>query len=728
MSKFNFPKILNPAGLAALVLALPLGLFSQNTGGKITMADAILKGRTTLAPANLKQLKWVPGTAEFTHVVGRKICRVQAASLKADSLDWLPQLNAGMAKIGLDTLKEWKAVNWLDREHLWFSTGKDILTFSPAEGLAKINAFPEAAENTDFHEKTGNVAYVLGKQLWVNADAVAYQIAESEEDGIVYGKSVHRDEYGITKGTFWSPSGRRLAFYRMDERAVTQYPIYELDSMPAQVRQIRYPYAGAASHTVTIGVFSLDDGKTIYLETGATPDQYLTNVEWSPDNQFVTVAVLNRATNHLWFKQFEAATGKFVRTVFEETNDKWLEPQHPAFFIPGRADEFLWLSQRDGFEHLYRYNLKGEMLGQISRGNFPVTAFYGFDAGGTACFFQTADETAMNRILWKSDLKTGKMTRLNVADGLHNGQVNSTGEWLLDNFSDLTTPRVIECVDLKKQARQVVFKAKNPLENLSTGQIQFLKIPSPGGTSLNARMILPPDFDPKKRYPALVYLYNGPHVQLVANGWLGTSELWMHRMAQEGTIIFSIDGRGSANRGLAFEQAIHRQLGTAEIADQVAGAKYLRAQAFVDSTRMGIFGWSYGGFMTTSMMTRPEAKGLFKAGVAGGPVIDWKMYEIMYTERYMDTPQENPEGYAKASLFNNIDNLDGRLLMIHGSSDDVVLWQHSLRYIREAVKKGKQLDYFVYPEHLHNVLGKDRVHLFNKIEAFFQDNLRVKTP
>jgi dipeptidyl-peptidase-4 len=240
---------------------------------------------------------------------------------------------------------------------------------------------------------------------------------------------------------------------------------------------------------------------------------------------------------------------------------------------------------------------------------------------------------------------------------------------------------------------------------------------------LNTRMILPPDFDPNKQYPVLVYLYGGTHAQLVTNTWLSGAELWMHHMAQEGFIIFTVDGRGSSNRGFSFESSIHRRVGDVEIEDQLAGIEYLKAQAFVDPARIGIFGWSYGGFMTTSLMTRPESKGLFKCGVAGGPVIDWRMYEIMYTERYMDTPQENPEGYAKNSLFQYVDNLNGRLLMIHGTSDDVVLWQHSLRYIRECVRKGKQIDYFAYPEHLHNVLGKDRVHLFQKIELFFKDNL-----
>lgn len=710
--------------LLALVCA-PVWLFSQ---GKISMADAILKGRTALAPANLKQLKWLPGTAQFTHVVGTKIVRVNAPNLATDTLDILPKINDGLVGLGLKKMDALPSLMWISGEKCWFQTENTALTYSFSDGLKKENWWADGSENTDFHEKTLNAAFTVKDELWVSAGGVAQQVAKSEAEGIVYGKSVHRDEYGISKGTFWSPSGTKLAFYRMDERQVTQYPIYVLDSMPAQVRQIRYPYAGATSHFVTVGVFDLKTGRSVYLQTGEPADQYLTNVAWSPDDKYVLVAVLNRTTDHCWLRLYDAATGAFVRTILEEKSDKWVEPQHPVEFVPGSKDEFIWQSQQDGFNHLYRWNLAGKMLGQVSRGQFPVTNFYGFDDKSTSCFFQAADESGLNRYVYQSDLKTGKMTRLTNDEGVHNCLINSAGTWVVDNFSNEATPRFIYAFEAKKPAeRQVVFAAKNPLEGIATGLTRMVSIPSPGGPTLNGRLILPPDFDPKKKYPTLVYLYNGPHVQLVTNSWLGGAELWMHHMAEEGFVVFSMDGRGSANRGLAFEQAIHRQLGTAEIEDQTVGAKYLRAQSFVDSTRMGIFGWSYGGFMTTSMMTRPEAKGLFKCGVAGGPVIDWKMYEIMYTERYMDTPQENPDGYAKADLFKYIDNLNGRLLMIHGSSDDVVLWQHSLRYIRECVRKGKQIDYFVYPEHLHNVLGKDRVHLFEKIGGFFKENLQGRT-
>jgi dipeptidyl-peptidase-4 len=708
-----------------LLHVFPLFLFAQNN---ISMSDAILKGRTALAPANLRQLQWIPGTAQFTHVVGNKLMRMNASNELVDTLDWLPSINEKMAAMGAPALETLPALTWLDANTAWFRTDKELYTFSTTVGLVRKNWYPAGAENLDIETKGFKAAYTLGNDLWVNIGGKELGVATSEGDGVVYGKSVHRDEFGISKGTYWSPSGRSLAFYRMDERMVTKYPIYTLDSMPAQVHEIRYPFAGAKSHQVTVGIYDTQTGQRIYLQTlpkGGDPEQFLTNIAWTPDDKFILIAVVNRAQNHLWLNQYDATTGAFVKTILEETSDKWVEPEKPAVFVPGSTDQFLWQSERDGYNHLYLCDLSGKVIRQVSTGIIPVINFYGFDVRGKNCFYQVADASGLNRYVMAANLKSGLQTRLSDEIGTHNGLVNSSGDWVLDVFSNATTPRVVYLSQSAETAkRRIVFSAQNPLEGYRLGATKILTLTAPGGTMLNARMILPTNFDSTTTYPALVYVYNGPHVQLVTNTWLYGAELWMHHMAEEGYVVFVLDGRGSSNRGFAFESAIHRHAGDAEIADQLTGIQFLKAQKYINSDRIGVFGWSYGGFMATSLLTRPEAKGVFRCGVAGGPVIDWSMYEIMYTERYMDTPQENPEGYASSSLFNYVDNLSGRLLMIHGSSDDVVLWQHSLRYIRECVRKGKQIDYFVYPEHLHNVLGKDRVHLFEKIDKFFNENLK----
>ncbi|MDW8230544.1 MAG: DPP IV N-terminal domain-containing protein [Saprospiraceae bacterium] len=692
------------------------------------MADAILRGRTTLAPASLRQLQWIPGADQFAYAAGDQLVRVHAADLKADTLDVLASINAERVRQGEERLSALPNVNWLDERRFWFQTPGNVFVYNISEGkLSRQTWFPKEAENTDIHPKTLWAAYTRDNGLWVSIGGKELGVAQSEEDGIVYGKSVHREEFGINKGTFWSPSGRYLAFYRMDERQVTRYPIYVLDSMPAQARYIRYPYSGATSHYVTVGIYDTQSGQKWYLKTGEPAEQYLTNIAWTPDDRYVLIAVVNRGQNHLKLNLYDAATGNFVRTLFEETHEKWVEPENPAQFVPGSNTDFLWQSERDGYNHLYLYNLSGKLLRQVSAGPTPVTRFVGFSADGKRCFYQTADESGLNRYNWVADLYTStKPAPLGPDEpGTHQVLVSTSGDWALDVFTSAQTPRLVRLISWKKnQPPRTVFEAPNPLADYALGQTRLVTLTSPGGFALNGRIVFPPDFDSLKRYPTLVYVYNGPHVQLVSNTWLYGADLWMHRLAQEGFIVFTLDGRGSAHRGHAFESTIFRRLGDAEVEDQLAGVRYLKTLPYVDTTRMGVYGWSYGGFMATSLMTRPEAAGTFRCGIAGGPVIDWRMYEIMYTERYMDTPQENPEGYERSSLFNYIENLKGRLLIIHGSSDDIVLLQHALRYVRECVRKNKPIDFFVYPEHGHNVLGRDRVHLFEKIERFFVENLR----
>jgi dipeptidyl-peptidase 4 len=690
----------------------------------LSMSDVFLK-RAMLSPANLRQVLWIKDTEQFTHTVDNRIVRVNATNSATDTLDLLTDLNVALQAKNIAPLSGMPPFEWLSKDEIWFHTDKEVFQWNlSSRQMTPLSTHPADAENIDYHPVYHYAAYTAGNTLHVNHKGRDQMVAASEQPGIVYGKSVHRDEFGIYKGTYWSPGGQKLAFYRMDESMVTEYPVYILDSMPAVARQIRYPYAGAKSHHVTIGVFDINTQRTIYLETGLPAEQYLTNVSWSPDDRFILVAVVNRQQNHLWLNQYDAATGKFVKTLFEETNDKWVEPEHPAEFVPGSKDRFVWQSERDGFNHLYLYDLSGKLIRQLSSGQFPVTQVYGFSADGQRCFYQCADETGLNRHIWSTELSKGQPVKLTEEAGIHSAIVNSAGTWMIDQFTDLVTPRTVYAQKTSAKAdRKLVFSAKNPLENYQTATIRLLTLPSAGGVNLNARLVLPPNYDNGQRYPAILYVYNGPHVQMVTNSWLGGADLWMQRLAQQGFVVISVDGRGSAHRGFAFESSVHRRLGDLEMEDQLVGIQYLKAQSYIDPERIGVYGWSYGGFMATSLMTRPEAKGVFKCGIAGGPVLDWRMYEIMYTERYMDTPQENPAGYEKNSLYQYVPNLDRRLLMIHGTSDPVVLWQHSLRYVRECVRKGKQLDYFNYPEHEHNVIGRDRVHLFEQIERYFLEHL-----
>ncbi|TGE29611.1 S9 family peptidase [Hymenobacter metallicola] len=718
-----------PSRLTLLLgLALLLQLPARAQQQRLTMEDAFLN--RSLQPQNLRQLTWIPGSDdEFSYVrttSGQdELVRGAASTGQATTGVALPQLNAALQTAGAEEFKAFPTVQWLAAGTLLVTQKNQVFRYDTQSGQAsRVLGYDPAAENAELDPTKTRVAYTKAQNLYISlAGRENEAVTQETNPAIVNGQAAHRSEFGITKGTFWSPQGQKLAFYRMDQSMVTDYPLVTVLPVPAKATPIKYPMAGDKSHEVTVGVYDVNTRKTVFLQTGEPREQYLTNLSWSPDEKFVYVAVLNREQNHMRLNQYDAASGGFVKTLFEEKDNKYVEPQHPLLFVPGKADQFIWQSQRDGYNHLYLYSTSGKLLRQLTKGNFVVTDALGFGAKNKEVVFMATANNGLERQVQAANLSNGKLRRISQPAGTHSGTLSPSGRYVLDNFSSSTTPRLIQTLSVADgRVKQTLLKAPNPVESYALGQTQLVTVRAADGqTPLNARLITPPGFDPAKKYPTVVYLYGGPHVQLVTNSWLGGANLWMQLMAQKGYVVFTIDSRGSGNRGQAFEQATFRQLGTAEMADQLQGVEYLRSLPYVDQTRLGVHGWSFGGFMTTTMMTR--SPGTFKVGVGGGPVIDWRLYEVMYTERYMDTPQENPEGYAKANLLNYVDKLQGRLLLIHGTVDDVVVWQHSLDYLKTAVDKGIQLDYFVYPGHPHNVGGKDRVHLYTKITQYFDEHL-----
>ena len=439
------------------------------------------------------------------------------------------------------------------------------------------------------------------------------------------------------------------------------------------------------------------------------------------DEQTVYIAILNRDQNQLRLNSYCAVTGLFEKTLFEEKDDKYVQPLHPMVFVPKHPDQFVWQSERDGFNHLYLYDVKGNLVKQLTKGNWVVTDFAGFDEKGTKAFYSSTAESPITRNFYSLDLKKGISTKITSGEGTHTAMLNSKSGFVIDNFQSTTVPREISIYNGKGKKTQTIKQSENPLIDYKLGQMNIFKLKNENGDDLFCRMYKPVDFDSTKKYPTIVYLYGGPNVQLVNNTWNGGGDMWLQYMAEHGFVVFTLDSRGSHNRGKTFEQATFQHLGTVEMRDQLVGINYLKNLKFVATDRIGLMGWSFGGFMTTSIMTRyPD---LFKTAVAGGPVIDWTYYEVMYTERYMDTPQTNPKGYEEAKVLNYVDNLKGKLMLIHGTADNVVVWQHSLMFLKACVTKGKQVDYFVYPGHEHNVIGKDRVHLFNKISDYFIQNL-----
>lgn len=540
---------------------------------------------------------------------------------------------------------------------------------------------------------------------------------------IVYGQSVHRDEFGIHKGTFWSPDGLKLAFYRMDQSMVADYPQVNIDTRIATLEPDKYPMAGETSHRVTVGVYDLVTQKTVYLQAGDPTDRYFTNVAWSPDSKTVYMFELNRDQNDCRLVSYDAVTGKKTAELYREQHPKYVEPQNPIAFLPWDDSKFVMQSQKDGYNHLYLFNKDGRQLKQLTKGEWVVIEMLGFNEKNKSLVFLSNMVSPIQKNIFEVQVNNGKMTRLDNGKGYHEAMLSKSGSWSLDMFSEPDVPRKIGVIDNCSAKAKELFVSPNPWAGYKVPEFSCGTIKAADGvTDLYYRMVKPVDFDASRKYPTVVYVYGGPHAHNVDARWNYGSRGWETYMAQKGYLLFILDNRGSENRGTAFEQATFRQLGQVEMQDQMKGVEFLKSLPYVDADRIGVHGWSFGGFMTVSLMTNyPD---VFKVGVAGGPVIDWKWYEVMYGERYMDTPLSNPEGYEKASLIKKAKNLKGKLQIIQGMNDPTVVPQHCLQFLHECNIVGTQPDFYVYPGEGHNMRGHQSTHLHERITQYFEDYLK----
>ena len=577
----------------------------------------------------------------------------------------------------------------------------------------------------DWNSVSRATAYVEDCQLYVvDGQGNKRQLTTDGSREIVYGQSVHRNEFGIEKGTFWSPDGQHLAFYRMDQSMVADYPQVNIYSREAAYEPDKYPMAGMTSHKVTVGVYDVAADKTVYLDAGDPTDRYFTNIAWSPDSKTVYMFELNRGQNDCRLVSYDATTGKRLAELYRETSDKYVEPMNPIVFLPWDDTKFIMQSQRDGYNHLYLYNKDGQMLRQLTSGQWVVMEVLGFNKRQKSIVIKANKEHPLHHRLYSVSM-TGLVKQLETVDGVHNGQLSPSGNLLIDRYATPTRPRVIDVVDItQKTPRHTnILEAEDPWTGYQQPIFECGSIKAADGvTDLYYRMVKPADFNPGKKYPTVVYVYGGPHANNVQASWHWASRPWETYMAQKGYIVFIVDNRGSQHRGRDFEQVTFHQLGQIEMQDQMKGVDYLRTLPYVDMNRLGVHGWSFGGFMTISLMTNyPD---VFKVGVAGGPVIDWKWYEVMYGERYMGTPENNAEGYAKTSLISKAGNLKGKLQIITGYNDATVVPQHCLSFLDACIKAGTQPDFFAYPGEEHNMRGHASVHLHERITQYFEDYLK----
>ena len=658
---------------------------------------------TTLA--NEKGQKEKPTVLFTTNQLNAAIDTAQVG--KVYSLLYARFPYADKTQVFISTAKQHIIYDWKQRKTLW--------TAPRIQG--------ESAQDFNFASKAE--AYVKDWNLFVRtADGKSHQVSTDGSRELQYGLSVHRDEFGIRKGTFWSPKGNLLAFYRMDQSMVTDYPLVDIAHRVAQLAPEKYPMAGMTSHKVTVGVYNPSTNKTIYLQAGDPTDRYFTNIAWSPDERTIYVFELPRTQDKAELVSYDAQTGERKTVLYTEENARYVEPCNPIQFLPWDASKFIMQSRRDGYNHLYLFDAaSGKLLKQLTKGKYEVIEMLGFNAQAKSVVYQSNQNNPIQYSNFSVNVATGKVTQLDNGEGTHYATLSAGGRFLLDRWSSPSKFREYDLQSTAKHATQKLHEDGDPWTAYNVPEVTGGSIKAAdGATDLYYRLVKPINFDPSKKYPTVVYVYGGPHAHNVEASWNYQMRPWEAYMAQRGYVIFVVDNRGSENRGFEFESCTHRHLGDIEMKDQLEGVKFLKTLPYVDADRIGVHGWSFGGFMTTNLMcSYPD---VFKVGVAGGPVIDWKYYEVMYGERYMDTPQENPEGYASSSLLNKAKNLKGRLQIIVGYNDPTCVMQHSLSFLRACEDAGTQPDYFVYPGDGHNMMGHDMVHLHERITRYFDDYLK----
>jgi len=698
----------------------------------ITITESVLKQRA-LSPQRTLGFSWIKNLSEYS-LLSSDYKSIIAYNLTQEGERMVCNVDEINAKLSSENqILNLYGYEWLTSDELLMNTGNVIFTFNvKTKQLVLKQSDLGDYENVNFHPRSGNCAYTLGNNLYLNGKAVT----KNEDKNIVSGQSIARNEFGIDKGIFWSENGNYLAFYQKDESEVAEYPLLNSNTTPGSLESIKYPMAGQKSEKPRVGIYNCKTKKTVFIKPSNNTDDYLTNFAFTPDEKYCIIAEVNRAQNEYWLSVFEVKKGKKIKTLWHEKNQKWVEPEHPAYFI-GQGNDFLWMSERDGFMNVYlvsfdratsTFAFEGKPMEaledgikQITNHRFVVKDILEVDAKNKRIYYAATGENPCNTMVYLTDL-VGNAKALSKNEGVHRFDLSDDGLYYYDAYSSMTMPNHEMIYTTNGKMAKLIKESSDPMLDYALGTAEIGTIKGKDGSDLYYRMVKPSNFNPQTKYPVLIYVYGGPHAQMVTNTHNAGANLWMNWLAEQGYLVFTLDNRGSAERGFAFESQIHRQLGTVEMEDQLTGVEFLKGLPYVDAKRFAVHGWSFGGFMTSSLMLRHP--GVFNVGVAGGPVTDWRFYEVMYGERYMDRPEENEEGYSANALANHAKNLSGKLLLIHGTVDDVVVMQHSYSLIKKLVEEGKQVDFFAYPMHKHNVIGKDRAHLMEKVLTYLIENNR----
>jgi dipeptidyl-peptidase 4 len=612
----------------------------------------------------------------------------------------------------------------------------DLKTMAPKPLISVTGETAHSIEDPKFSPDGKLVSFVRDSNLWVVAIATgetrALTTGGSEE--VLKGQLdwVYPEELDSTTAYWWSPDSSKIAYYEMDERPVTRYPLIDMSSPVGAMEYTRFPQAGEANPIVRLGIVSVAGGDTKWMDAGADQDVYLARVNWLQDSRRVAIERLNRAQNRLDLLFSDAATGA-SDTILTETDKYWVNIADDLYFFSDNK-RFLWSSERTGFRHYYLYDLSGHELEQLTHGDWGITGDGGFGPGSAShpavdeargfIYFLSNKDDVSDTQLYRLSLQDKSLTRITRDAGTHEALIAPDASAFEDSYSNAMTPPRQDLY--RMDGKHVAVLNENTVSELGEyhlSPLEFLNVSAEDGTKLSASIIRPPDFDASRKYPVLINVYGGPHVQSVRHEWGGVDFLWLEMMAQKGYIIFTLDNRGSYYRGHAFETPIYLHLGQVELKDQLAGVKYLKSLPYVDQSRIGMWGWSYGGTMTLEALF--NAADVFKAGVSVAPVSDWRLYDTIYTERYMGRPQDNPDGYQDSSPVNQAAKLKGKLMLAHTTGDDNVHFSNTSEVINELILAGKYPDrLMIFPGRGHGVEDLPaRIQLFKGITDFLLNNL-----
>ena len=710
-------------------LLLLTGTLMGQTKKSFTLDDLMWGGSNywNLQPKNLYTAFWGPKLLQLEVDAVKTCTDEQGKRVKAQTLftaaDVKALINDGTKGRGLNLMQasfpypdKTLALLQTNRSNLLYDWKKKVIVWQAERDTLRAHE--------EFNTPSRSEVYTKNFDLYLRtADGKAHRITTDGSKDIVYGQAVHRDEFGIKKGAYFSPSGQLLAYYRMDQSMVEDYPLVDIFTREAKLDAIKYPMAGMTSHKVTVGIYNPKTEQTVWLQAGDPTDRYFTNISWAPDEKTIYMIEMPRSQKKTELVAYDVATGQRKGVLYTETNEKYVHPMHPLTFLPWDSSKFIYQSEKDGYNHLYLFDTKGKELKQITKGEFVVLDLVGFNTKTKSVIIQSNEAHPLHHNYYAVNIDNGKRTLLDNGKGTHRAMLSPDGTMLFDRWSEPDVFRKIAVRNTATASATLLQTDASPWQAYNVPEISSGSLTAADGhTKLFYRLVKPINFDPNKKYPTVVYVYGGPGVRNVDASWNYAARSWEIYMAQKGYVIFVLDNRGSSERGFAFETATYHRLGQEEMKDQMRGVDYLKSLPYVDADRIGVHGWSFGGFMTTSLITNyPD---VFKVGVAGGPVIDWKYYEVMYGERYMGTPQENPEGYAQSSLLNKAKDLKGRLQIIIGYNDPVCVPQHSLAFLRACEDAGTQPDFFTYPGQGHNMMGKDMVHLHERITRYFEDYLK----